>query len=780
MVYLGRRGLRAGRGGWILVAGLTALTLTVSAGALTVARQTLDAHPRLLDAIGAPDVTVGIGNPDDPDPRRFVEPDQLRTLPDVARVAVERNTIGTEVDADDRFVPDSSTGLIVAVDGAPALPLLRGRLPSPEAPNEVTISDGAVDALHADVGTLIRYAVASWSEYEEIASSGADHGGTVVELTVVGVTGPTALDGPADAPTKSSVIRAGRAFFDVQPDIGTYQVASVWLRDENAAPGFLRALEARFGQGLDIQPRARNEAAVRQAVQPDAYALAGFALAAGIAGLIITAQAIGRQLASGNDELVLVAIGMSRRQRTAARWGQAGVAVAAGIALGLLGGVVAGRAWGAIGIARAFDVAVTPPPALTPVVGTAGAIAGVLLAAAAVSAWGAARIDRGPHPAGSSWTTGLRNLAPLSVRTGAALSGKGTGTARAARAAVAGTATSVVVIVGVITFGSSLDRLVATPALYGHDYDLAAWDNYNVLPDDAITAALQSDADIVGIGRVAGSSGTVNGREADLSGYDDLRVGPRLTDGDLPRDGGEVLLGRRLAHRLGVGRGDEVVVAVGATRERFTVVGTGVAPSGRGDGAAFTLDGLHRVAPAAEIGGQYVRLAPGVDRDVVVSHYLEALSCPQECELTPPEPPSDLIYLDSVGELPRLSAAAMLGVGIAMTIHALVIVGRRNRRTLAVLRAIGATRRQVTGFLVGQAVLLLAAATVAGVALGVVVGRVVWRILADELGVVPEPRASAGAIAAAVAALVILAIAVAALPSWRAARRPAADALRAD
>lgn len=777
--YLARRGLWARRGGWVLVAVLTAITVTVSAGALIVARHTLEAHPRLLDSIAAPELSVGIGNPDDPGPPEPVPPQRLAALEGVERLDLVRNTLGTEIDADGRFVPDSSTGLVVALDGAPALPLLRGRLPEADAVDEVAISAGAVEVLQADLGDRIRYAVLTWPELEEIIATGADHGGTIVTPEVVGVYGATSLDGPADAPTDSSTIVASPAFLAAHPDIGTYQVASIWLGDGTSVVSFVRTLEAKLGSGVDIQTRARNEAAVRRSVQPEAYAAAGIALAVGLAGLIITGQAIARQLAGG-PELTLVAMGMTRLQRAAARWSEASIAVLVGALLGAAGGVVAGRSWGAIGIARAFDVAGGPGPAMVPVLIATLSLALALLLLSAAAAWRAARVERHHRGATTGWLASLRGGAPLSVRTGTALSGRGTQAAVAARGAIGGTAVSVVIIVTIITFGSSLDTLVTTPALYGHDYDLAAWDGYGAIDDDVITDALRDNTDVVGIARVAGSTGTIEGREAGLSGYDDLGVGLSLTSGTRPNHAGQVLLGRRLARRLGAEPGDIVQVTVGTAKERYEVVGTGVLPGDLGDGAAFTLDGLHRVSPDAEISSQYVRLAPGADRAAAVTRFVSALGCNDDCELSAPEPPADLTYLDRAGDLPRLSAGAMLLVGIGMTIHALTVVGRRSRRSLAVLRSLGATRGQVMGFLLSQAAYIVVTASLIGAASGLLVGRVVWRGVADTLGVVPEATTSGTAAVAAVGALIVIAVAVAALPSWRAARRPAAVALRAD
>lgn len=780
LTFLVRRGLRTHLAGWALVAVLTALTVTTSVGAVFVADTTLGAHPRLLDSIDAPDLTLGIGFPEDIGFGPPILPEQIAALKGADRLSVVRNTIGTEVDEEGRFDPTATTGLLVAVEGEPALPLLRGRMPADDSADEVAISAGAVEALEADLGDPIRYAVLSTDELHAVESSGADRGGTIVEPIVVGVFGPTEITGPSDAPAATSLILASGAFLDAHPDIGTYQVASVWLADGTTAAAFVRSLEARFGPDMDVSRRTSVEADVRRAVQPEAYAMLGFALAAGLAGVVITAQAIARQMVAGRDELTLLAMGVSRRLRAAQRWCQAATAIVVGTVVGLAAGTVSGQAWGATGIATAFDVAGAPGAGVLGPSAAGLVLALALLAAGATSSWRGARVRSAAHPATSGWRARLLASAPVGVRTGAALASRGSPAARSARAAVVGTATSLAVIVAVITAATSLDALVSTPALYGADYDLSAWDGYGIVDDDAITEALDREPGIVGISRTAGSTGAVGDLEADLTGFDDPTIGPRLTDGRVPGSPREVVLGRRLARRLGAGIGDEVTVAAGDARESFLVVGTGVLPAGQGDGAAFTLEGLRRVAPEAEVSSQLVRLDPAADRAAIAERFYRTMGCSGDCDLTGPELPIDLAYLDRVGSLPRWSVGTMLAVGIAMTIHALVMVGRRSSRALAVLRTLGATGHQVTGYLLTQATLIVVTASVVGLTAGLVSGRAVWLRVADELGVVPSPRTGAAATAIAVTTLVLVAIAVAAIPSWRAARRPAAEALRAD
>ena len=266
-----------------------------------------------------------------------------------------------------------------------------------------------------------------------------------------------------------------------------------------------------------------------------------------------------------------------------------------------------------------------------------------------------------------------------------------------------------------------------------------------------------------------------------MIGFDNFAVGPLLTSGRKPIASDEVILGRRLAQRLDVGIGDEVTVAVGAASETYRVVGRGVMPEGVGDNAAFTLEGVQRIAPAAMIGNQYVRLRDGANFDEVVKRYEQAMGCdPGNCEITTPTPPTDVAYLDRVGNFPRWSVAVVVFLGVAMSVHALLIVGRRSRRAIAILRSVGATRRQVTRFLLSQAMLIVTIAVALGVTAGVLIGRFMWGLFADDLGVVPKATYSPAAIAVSVAALMIITTAASAVPAWQSASRAVAPELRTD
>lgn len=740
-----------------------------------MSRQTLNAYPQLLDSIDAPDARFGIGNPDYPDtPPIPIPPAELRSIAGVERVSVLRLLFGAEILADGGFDIER-TAIATFVEGSPTFPLIRGRWPAEDAPNEVALSTGAVDIFGADLNETFQFAIAPFVETEEETEI------TIVEPVVVGVFGPASADGPVDSPTATSWIITSKALLEARPDIGMFQFASLWVSAGSSVEQMTRALEEQFG-AVELETRAQTEAQTESIVRPEAYAVLGFGLAAALVGAIITSLAIARQMANNQDAVALLAIGLRRAQRAAQIWIQAFIAIAVGTILGFVGSLVVAAELGAIGVANAFDRSHLEARVVVVVSGAALALCMVLGAIAAASAWSSSRVERRSSvpTLAPAWVNAVMAVTPMEVRAGTALANRGTGNHRATRAAVLGVAMSVTIGVAVTVFASSLSALTSTPALYGSDFDLVAFDQYGRIDDDEISAVLLADPDVIAISQAAGANGSVDGRDAGLNGFDNFTVGPRITSGAAPVADDEVMLGRRLATRLARGVGDEVTVVVGDESRIYRIVGLGVMPDSKGDGAAFTLEGLRLLLPDAQVSSQYARLRSEADPNVSMARYGEAFACPSNCDITEPSPPADIAYLSRVGDLPRLSVAAVIVLGVAVSIHALLIVGRRSRRAIAVLRAIGATRNQVARFLLSQALIIAALAILIGVVGGLVLGRLSWNRYADGLGVVPDPRIHVAAIVVAVATLAAITTAAATIPAWRSANRPVAPELQAD
>jgi ABC-type antimicrobial peptide transport system permease subunit len=97
-----------------------------------------------------------------------------------------------------------------------------------------------------------------------------------------------------------------------------------------------------------------------------------------------------------------------------------------------------------------------------------------------------------------------------------------------------------------------------------------------------------------------------------------------------------------------------------------------------------------------------------------------------------------------------------------------------------VLKALGFTRRQVAFSLVWQTTTVALVGIVIGVPAGVAAGRIIWRVLASNLGVLPVPVVSTWTIAAVASGTVAIANVLAIGPAVAASRARPATLLRAE
>ena len=122
-----------------------------------------------------------------------------------------------------------------------------------------------------------------------------------------------------------------------------------------------------------------------------------------------------------------------------------------------------------------------------------------------------------------------------------------------------------------------------------------------------------------------------------------------------------------------------------------------------------------------------------------------------------------------------LLAAALLSLGLALFASV-----RRQRRELALLKALGFTRRQLVATLVWQSALIVGIGAAIGVPLGIVLGRALWAVFAQQLHVVVRPDVPLVAIAAVTLGALFVALVVAVVPGRSAARVPTTVLLRSE
>jgi len=142
------------------------------------------------------------------------------------------------------------------------------------------------------------------------------------------------------------------------------------------------------------------------------------------------------------------------------------------------------------------------------------------------------------------------------------------------------------------------------------------------------------------------------------------------------------------------------------------------------------------------------------------------------------ERPAEIVNYKTIGLTPTLLVSGLaLGAVVALALTLIASV-RQRRRDLALLKTIGFVRRQLAAAVAWQATVAAVVGIVVGIPLGVIAGRWLWDLFADQIYAVPYPTVSVGSIFLVALGTLVLANVVAAVPARTAARTPTALMLR--
>ncbi len=140
--------------------------------------------------------------------------------------------------------------------------------------------------------------------------------------------------------------------------------------------------------------------------------------------------------------------------------------------------------------------------------------------------------------------------------------------------------------------------------------------------------------------------------------------------------------------------------------------------------------------------------------------------------------PAEIENYRAIGVIPDLLALALaLGAVVALGLTLVASVHRR-RRDLALLRTLGFTGRQLLSAVAWQASVAGAIGAIFGIPLGIIAGRWLWTLFANNIYAVPYPTVPVIAMIIVALSALVLANVVAALPGRSAARTSAAQILR--
>ncbi len=739
-----------------------ALLIAISGGAVLAAiagaRRTDTAFTRGAAATAEPNIEV-------------LTPDFVSTLPDDA---FERIVADPDVTSAYAFVllglaPQPSENFFsvgiaerAGDSGDDDVFIIDGRNLDLAAADEIVVNEAMADQLGKGPGDQ----VALWSKTDEqflievfnesrAIDEQVDPGppaGPRPTVTIVGVF--RGIEDVSDNP--DPFLAVGPGFLEAYgPDMWRCE-CGIRVRARPAArDAVIERLRASFGDSAIVQPSEDFEARVADAIGLQVGVLGVAALACAIAGSVVVIQALARQMALAAAERdARRALGITRRQEAGA-----GLALVAPVlALGAVGAV--GTAWLAsaalpVGLAgraepypgREFDGSVL-------VTGATVLLAGVVVVSIVVASWTARA--RGPRrqatasPARSSrWLARLAGGTPARVvglNLGARRSSGGSGSP--IRAGVVGLALGIVGVIAVGLVDGSIDQVLATPRLYGADFDATIQNELGSVLDieaivadprfDAVTAARDATAQENGYGTtLAGPSGEAT-VEVDPTVFEAYKgsIAPVLLEGRAPSGPAEIALGPDLLDAVGAGIGSPVTLTnIGVVEA--VVVGVVVSPGNDHSARGLVLDGPGAdllVGGNLDVSSVLVRLGP----DARDEETLQALADEYPGFSADREPPANVENLRELGGVPTALAIFLAALGAAALVYSMHTATRQRRRELAIHRALGVSRAQLSRALVWQAALVAALALAIGLPVGLVAARIVVYNLAERVTVVPS------------------------------------------
>ncbi|MFK0254909.1 ABC transporter permease [Streptomyces sp. NPDC090445] len=254
-----------------------------------------------------------------------------------------------------------------------------------------------------------------------------------------------------------------------------------------------------------------------------------------------------------------------------------------------------------------------------------------------------------------------------------------------------------------------------------------------------------------------------------------------LTAGRAPRADGEVALDRGTAAAGAYALGDTVTLAADGPVLRMRLVGTVSTDDTRvtsgGTLAVFDKATAQRLfATPGGYTGIDLSAAPGTDPSDLARRIGTLLPADRaEATTAAAKAGQQQVFIDtktrSHSRLPLVFAAVSLFIGSFLIINTFTMLVTRRSREIALLRAVGATRRQVVGSVLAEAALVGLLASVLGFALGLGVATVLPGLLGTADDLLPQGPLVIGP--APVLASLAVGVGVTVLAAWLPSRRAA-------
>jgi hypothetical protein len=372
------------------------------------------------------------------------------------------------------------------------------------------------------------------------------------------------------------------------------------------------------------------------------------------------------------------------------------------------------------------------------------------------------------------------------------------------RSAILGAVLAVVVVIGTITFGSSLNTLVSHPALYGWNWsaDIDGGGGLGDIPGHNVARLLNADPLVGAWTGVYYSTLQIDGMNVPvMGGSPQASVGPPLLSGHAFDGVNQVVLGASTLAQLHKHVGD--TVKVGAPGTAFTtlrIVGTATLPSigvvgsshlemGSGALLSYTLipPKARNVFEVPQSGPNaiLVRFKKGANQTAGFKSLQSIVRKNPQIKgdggsVLSVQRPAEILNYRTLGTTPTLLGVALAAGAVIALGLTLVSSVRRRRTDLALLKSLGFTRRQLASAIAWQASVAVGIGCVIGIPLGLALGRFLWDLFVRQINAVPDPTIPTVSVVLIGVGAVILANLVAAVPGRIAANTPTAQLLRSE
>ncbi|MDX6551847.1 MAG: putative transport system permease protein, partial [Gaiellales bacterium] len=292
-------------------------------------------------------------------------------------------------------------------------------------------------------------------------------------------------------------------------------------------------------------------------------------------------------------------------------------------------------------------------------------------------------------------------------------------------------------------------------------------------------------------------SDQIDGRNLPVLGMDvGSRVTPPLRAGRMIESDDEIVLGTATLADLGKHIGDTVRAGDGRT---LRIVGTATLPTigvVHGDHTSLGIGGLvetkrvpgydRNITDTGEYGPNVVlvRFRPGADHAAATRRVSKALDrmgdYPGALDISSVQRPAEVVNANDIGSSPTLLGVAVALAAMSALVLALTAAVRGRRRDLALLKALGFTRRQLSATVACQTTATVLTGLLVGVPVGAALGRLLWGMFAQQLNVLAEPTTPVAAIGVVIVASVALANLLSFIPAHFARTVPASVSLRSE